>query len=396
MKIFLPFLGTAFSATIPLGFAPPQPIQPVQPVQVVQQAPLFQGMDPMMLTLLMDDDSDFKDILPLMMMNGGNFGNGQFNPLLLTLLSDDDSDSSDLLPFLLMQQTPGQQMNPLLMLTLLDNDECEVSDNVAKFTSLTDAEQKKVARGEYYYKETTGHSTATLASNFLVDADLVSSPLSSADLAEVNKYIDYEFISCEHLSDKGNFKDLLPLMMMGQANMQTMDPMMLMMLVDDDSNDLSLPMLMSMQGQNTGLAPNPLLWLTLLDDSKLTKKQCDAKYAIDYLLEVTGTTSFSFTKQTTGIRTIVESINTANYGSQHITDYKKCITDATKEGSDSSFKDILPLMMLNGGTGQIDPLMLTLLADDDSDSDNLLPLLLMNQQPGQQLDPMMLALLLKD
>ena len=52
MKILLPFLGTAFSATIPIGFAPPQPIQPVQPVQVVQQAPLFQGMDPMMLTWL--------------------------------------------------------------------------------------------------------------------------------------------------------------------------------------------------------------------------------------------------------------------------------------------------------------------------------------------------------
>jgi len=353
-------------------------------------------MDPLMLTLLMDDDNDLKDILPLMMMqNGGNFGNGQFNPLLLTLLNDDDdSDTSDLLPFLLMQQTPGQQMNPLLMLTLLD-DKCEVNANVKLFTGLTKEEQKKVARGELFYKDTTP-GTAVLA-DFLEIADIASSPLSATELAEVNKYIDYEFISCEHLSDESNFKDLLPLMMMGQANMQTMDPMMLMMLVDDDSNDLSLPMLMAMQGQNTGMAPNPLLWLTLLDDSKLTKKQCDAKYAMDYFFEaVDGGTTFTFTKHTTGIRTVVEGITIADYNSQHITDYLACITDATKEGSDSSFKDILPFMMMNGGTGQIDPLMLTLLADDDSDSDNLLPLLLMNQQPGQQLDPMMLALLLKD
>lgn len=107
-------------------------------------------------------------------------------------------------------------------------------------------------------------------------------------------------------------------------------------------------------------------------------------------------TTYTFTKHTTDIRTVVEGIDISDYNSQHITDYLACITDATKEGSDSSFKDILPFMMMNGGTGQIDPLMLTLLADDDSDSDNLLPLLLMNQQPGQQLDPMMLALLLKD
>lgn len=57
---------------------------------------------------------------------------------------------------------------------------------------------------------------------------------------------------------------------------------MLMMLVDDDSNGLSLPMLMSMQGMNSGTQANPLLWLSLLDDSTLTKTQCDAKYALPY------------------------------------------------------------------------------------------------------------------
>ena len=248
MKILLPFLGTAFSATIPLGFAPPQPVQVVQ--QPMTIANPFQAMDPMLLTLLMDDDNDFKDILPFMMMQGGQYANGQ--------------------------------MNPLLMITLLD-DKCEVNANVKKFTSLTSDQQKQVARGEYFYKAAAGNeATATAWTDFETIASIGVTPLTALELTEVNKYIDYDFISCEHQSDSSNFKDLLPLMMMGQANMQTMDPMMLMLLVDDDSNDLSLPMLMAMQGQNTGMTPNPLLWLTLLDDSKLTKKQCDAKYALDY------------------------------------------------------------------------------------------------------------------
>merc|ERR1711884_735439 len=90
-----------------------------------------------------------------------------------------------------------------------------------------------------------------------------------------------------------------------------------MLLVDDDSNDLSLPMLMAMQGQNTGMTPNPLLWLTLLDDSKLTKKQCDAKYAIDYIIEVTDAAGDkSFAKTTTDIRTVVENRVVADYDSQ--------------------------------------------------------------------------------
>merc|ERR1711893_171354 len=325
----------------------------------------FQAMDPMMLTLLMDDDNDFKDILPFMMMQGGQYANGQMNPLMITLLDD----------------------------------KCEVNANVKKFTSLTSDQQKQVARGEYFYKSVGNEATAAAWTDFetITSLNAATPPISAADLTEINKYIDYDFISCEHQSDSSNFKDLLPLMMMGQANMQTMDPMMLMLLVDDDSNDLSLPMLMAMQGQNTGMTPNPLLWLTLLDDSKLTKKQCDAKYAIDYIIEVTDTAGDkTFAKTTTGIRSIVENRAVADYDSQFITNYAKCITDATKEGSDSSLKDILPFMIMNGGTGQIDPLLLTLLADDDSDSDNLLPLLFMNQQPGQQLDPMMLALLLKD
>ena len=59
---------------------------------------------------------------------------------------------------------------------------------------------------------------------------------------------------------------------------------------------------------------------------------------------------------------IVENLDDTLYDNQHITDYKKCITDATKEGSDNSFKDILPFMMMNQQPGQqIDPLISYLL-----------------------------------
>merc|ERR1712141_633339 len=159
-----------------------------------------------------DDDSSLSELLPLMMMQGGNFGgpNG---------------------------------MNPLLMMTLLDDDECEVNDNVELFTALSETEKKQVARGDYIYYGTTEGAETDFTGEFYAVADLPTSSFTSAELAEANKYIDYEFINCESQTSS-SFKDLLPLMMMGQQNMQTMDPMMLMMLVDDDSNDLSLPMLM--------------------------------------------------------------------------------------------------------------------------------------------------------
>jgi len=218
---------------------------------------------------------------------------------------------------------------------------------------------------------------------------------------------------------------LLPLMMMGQNNMQTMDPMMLMMLVDDDSNALSLPMLMSMQGMGgSGTQANPLLWLSLLDDSTLTKTQCDAKYALPYIFEFAGKYDdvedeyFTISKVTgDDIRDVVADhekvlgsgdIELDVYsGDKFLADYYKCFDEATKEGG-NKFDDLLPLMMMNGGfggqgNGQMDPLMMMLMSDSDSDS-SLLPFLMMQQggmggmggMNGGQMDPMMMMLLLKD
>merc|ERR1712027_51818 len=56
-------------------------------------------------------------------------------------------------------------------------------------------------------------------------------------------------------------------------------------------------------------------------------------------------------------------------------------------------KDLLPLMMMNGQNGQqMDPMtMMMLMGDGDSSSmKDLLPLMMMNGQNGQQMDPMMM------
>merc|ERR1712187_511291 len=73
-------------------------------------------MDPMMLMLLGDDNSDMKDMLPLMMMQQGAGAEGAapMDPMMLMLMSDDSSDMKDLLP--LMMMNGGQQMDPMMMM----------------------------------------------------------------------------------------------------------------------------------------------------------------------------------------------------------------------------------------------------------------------------------------
>jgi len=409
MKLLLPFIGGAFSATIPLGTAPlqpinsnfvnpnfrpiqnfinPRPVQIVEPVQtfvapqpVLQSPNMFGGMDPMMMMMLMsEDDSSMKDLLPLMMMQGGAggmLGGGQ------------------------------NGMNPLLMMTLFDEDDaCEVNSEVKKLTKFSAEQQKSVARGDVFVTADSAAADIVWGTDTedLADAEADEAIVGTA-ADEIKKYIDYDFISCEKKLESSSFSDLLPLMMMGQNNMQTMDPMMLMMLVDDDSNDLSLPMLMSMQGMNSGTQANPLLWLSLLDDSTLTKTQCDAKYALPYFFEWgpgADADTFVISKVTANIRDLAADDELTSY--KFLNDYAKCINAATKEGG--KFEDLLPLMMMNGGgfggqsNGQMDPMLMMTLMDSKSDS-SLLPFLMLQQggmggMNGGQMDPMMMMLLLKD
>lgn len=336
--------------------------------------------------------------------------------MMMMLMSDDDSSMKDLLPLMMMQGGAGGMsgggqngMNPLLMMTLLDEDDaCEVNSEVKKLTQFTAVQQKSVARGDVFVTRVDSDAADIVWGDDTGDLAEVEAQTSIAEIVadEMVKYIDYEFISCEKKLDSSSFSDLLPLMMMGQNNMQTMDPMMLMMLVDDDSNDLSLPMLMSMQGMNSGTQANPLLWLSLLDDSTLTKTQCDAKYALPYIFEWgvgAGTGTSVISKVTANIRDLAADDEETSY--KFLNDYAKCINAATKEGG-NKFEDLLPLMMMNGGgfggqsNGQMDPMLMMTLMDSDSDS-SLLPFLMLQQggmggMNGGQMDPMMMMLLLKD
>merc|ERR1712025_838457 len=68
------------------------------------------------MTLMGDGSGSMKDLLPLMMMNGG----GQMDPMMMmTLMGDDSGSMKDLLP--LMMMNGGGQMDPMMMKKLLNN-----------------------------------------------------------------------------------------------------------------------------------------------------------------------------------------------------------------------------------------------------------------------------------
>merc|ERR1711981_813986 len=319
------------------------------------------GMDPMMMMLLFkDDDSSSssssdssKDLLPLMMMGGGMGG------------------------------MDGQQgaMNPMMMMLLLDDD-CKLPTTFAK---LTDADKKSVARGEKFY---TGSTPSTAVSTDLKSA---LTDVTDTNKALALKYVDYDYLKCSSKGSSSSMSDLLPLMMMGGmggqgGSMGGMDPMMMMLLLGDDSssssNDL-LPLMMmgGMGGQQGGQAGamNPMMMMLLLDDEKKSEAACTRKYKLDHAF-LWDTTNKKLVKETVAanIRTAVKDVNTnkGNYGyttvATTITDYVKCITDAAgvvgdDSKSSSSMKDLLPLMLLGGGQGGMggmDPMMMMLLLKD--------------------------------
>ena len=109
------------------------------------------------------------------------------------------------------------------------------------------------------------------------------------------------------------------------------------------------------------------MWLAFVDDDKLSEEQCDSKYKLSTFFEWTANTgNWDLAKKTTGIRAAVKGLTDATYGSKTwLTNYKKCLTDATEEKTDK-LKSLLPLMMMNQGgyggvNGQMDPLMMILL-----------------------------------
>jgi hypothetical protein len=267
------------------------------------------------------------------------------------------------------------------MMLLLDDD-CKLPTT---FTKLTDAEKKSVARGEKFY---TGSTPSTAVSTDLKSA---LTDVTDTNKALALKYVDYDYLKCSSSGSSSSMSDLLPLMMMGGmggqgGSMGGMDPMMMMLLLGDDSSSSSsdlLPLMMmgGMGGQAGGQAGamNPMMMMLLLDDEKKSEAACTRKYKLDHAF-LWDTTNKKLVKETVAanIRTAVKDVNTnkANYGystvATTITDYVKCITDAAgvvgdDSKSSSSMKDLLPLMLLGGGQGGMggmDPMMMMLLLKD--------------------------------
>merc|ERR1711881_657309 len=269
------------------------------------------------------------------------------------------------------------------MMLLLDDD-CKLPTT---FTKLTDAEKKSVARGEKFYTGTTP-STA-------VSTDLKSAltDVTDTNKALALKHIDYDYLKCSSKGSSSSMSDLLPLMLMGGGMggqggaMGGMDPMMMMLLLGDDSSSstsdlLPLMMMGGMGGQQAGGqagAMNPMMMMLLLDDEKASEAACSRKYTLDHAFKWDSTNK-KLIKETTAanIRLAVKDVDTnkANYGystvAKTITDYVKCITDAKgvvgdDSKSSSSMKDLLPLMLMGGGQGGMggmDPMMMMLLLKD--------------------------------
>merc|ERR1719471_1031553 len=104
-------------------------------------------MDPMMMMMLMgDDSSSMKDMLPLMMMNGNG---APMDPMMMmTLMGDDSSSMKDLLPLMMMQGGEQGAMNPMMMMSLLDEKTCDITNEALAALDIEDSVKEEIAAGK--------------------------------------------------------------------------------------------------------------------------------------------------------------------------------------------------------------------------------------------------------
>merc|ERR1719210_1162093 len=250
------------------------------------------------------------------------------DPILMLLLLQNQQSSSTstssssnnnlLLMMMMMQQQPygaapgvggKQQINPMMMSLLLQKkaSDCKLSFTSA-FTKLSLLDQKKVARGDYFYKLPVANKAAPAtkyaAVTAITDAGFVTaaSAITQADAYPDNwfDHLDYEFISCEAKANKKSTTDtLLPLMMMQSGAMGMNDPMMMLMLLGDTQIKDLLPIMMMSKQEAGKIGP---LFMTLILDTKKTKVDCDAEYYLDKSWTITQDTAdkdkFTITKNT--------------------------------------------------------------------------------------------------
>jgi hypothetical protein len=253
----------------------------------------------------------------------------QIDPMMFLLLAnDDDSSNSDLLPLMMMMGNNGMDgQNPLLWMTLLDDDKTCLE----QYPAITD--------------------------------DALAAPTVEADALADEFHYEYVFCKEQAAEETGLFGDnawlLLPFLNGQQGG--GMDPLMMMLMLNKDgsgsSNDM-LPLLMMQNGFTNPTSadqPNPLLWMVLLQE-----EACAIKYKIPNhywdLLTVPG----DATKVTAAADV------KAHYEAE-VTGYADCNAN---EGDDNDF--LLPFLMMNQGgfgngfgqQGGMDPMMMMLLMRD--------------------------------
>merc|ERR1712048_1359789 len=169
-------------------------------------------MDPMMMMMLMgDDSSSMKDMLPMMMMQGQN-GAPMDPMMMMMLMGDDSSDMKDLLPLMMMNGGEQGAMNPMMMMSLLDEKTCEISNEALAALDLEESVKSDIACGKKIWNGVEA-----------VDAS------EAQDSADFLNFVDYKHMACKKSS--GGMSDLLPLMMQGSAAGQ-MDPMMMLSMLE--------------------------------------------------------------------------------------------------------------------------------------------------------------------
>jgi hypothetical protein len=337
-------------------------------------ANLFGDMNPMMLMMLMDKDSDMGSMLPMLMMMGGGGGGGggagQIDPMMLMMMMDGDKGMSDMLP-LMMMMGGGQGgqgglggMNPMMLMSLLDDDKktCEYKNTLLKALKGKDDYEisiEDVANGKLFF---IGADTANAVEADFVTLDNV--PENAIDTAL--SYLDYCFTSCNSKSGD-SMSELLPLMMMnggGQGGAGGMDPMMMMLMMDGDMDSMLPFLMMSGMGGAGGASGgmDPMMMMMMMGDDKSTSDKCDKKHPINAVFskeENSGVFSIKKIESTDDIHTFIKA---SALTGKFVQDYQKCLNDAKSTKKESSFEKMLPFLMMGGQ--QMDPMMMMLMMRD--------------------------------
>merc|ERR1719454_1218945 len=269
------------------------------------------------MMMMGDDSSSMKDMLPLMMMNGGN-GAPMDPMMMMTLMGDDSSSMKDMLPLMMMQGGEQGAMNPMMMMSLLDEKTCDITNEALAALDLEDSVKEEIAAGKKIWNgsEAVDASVAQDNTNFL-------------------NFVDYGFMACKKTSS--GMSDMLPLMMQGGAGGQ-MHPMMM------------------MNGGEQG-AMNPMMMMSLLGEDGKSKDACNKKFKMTAFEATEAEGQFTLSQ--------VEDVQAFFEASELTNAYTECLAAATEQSSskDSGMKDLLPLMMMNQPGGAMDPMTMMMMME---------------------------------